>query len=70
MKNLKLKVIIGGILGITIISIILALTLDCVKYGVYIAFGDVAAIFMWILVGNYLVNDYQKTVDSYKNIKK
>lgn len=67
MKNLKLKVIIGGILGITIISIILALTLDCAKYGKYIAFGDVTAIFMWILVGNYIVNSYQKRINNYQN---
>lgn len=67
MKNLKLKVIIGGILGITIIAIILALTLDCVKYGLYIAFGNIAAQILWILVANYIVNDYQKTVDNYKN---
>lgn len=66
MKNLKLKVIIGGILGYTIISIILALIVDCAKYGAYIAYGDMVAIFMWILMANYLVNDYQKTVDNYK----
>jgi hypothetical protein len=58
MKNLKLKVIIGGILGITIISIIAALLLDCTKYGTYIAIFDIGSIFMWILVGNFIVNEY------------
>ena len=59
MKNLKLKVLIGGILGITITAIVAALVLDCKKYGVYIAFWDMGSIFMWILVGNFIVNSYQ-----------
>lgn len=65
MKNLKLKVIIGGILGISIISIIGALTLDCAKYGVYIALFDMLSIFMWVLVGNYIVNSYLNKVNKY-----
>ena len=58
MKNLKLKVIIGGILGITIISIIATLLLDCKKYGEHIALFDILSISMWILVGNFLVNEF------------
>ena len=60
MKNLKLKVIIGGIIGITITAIVAALLLDCKKYGVYIAIFDVNAILMWILVVNFIINKYQK----------
>lgn len=66
MKNLKLKVFIGGTLGITIISIILALTVNCAIYGKYIAFGDVTAIFMWLLVSNSIINSYQKRINNYQ----
>ena len=66
-KNIKLKIIIGGMLGITIISIIAALFLDLVQYGVYIAAFDVLGIFLWIVVGNYIANDYIKTIKKYKN---
>jgi len=65
-KNLKLKVICGGILGITIISIISALLLDCTEYGIYIAFFDVVAIFLWILVGNSISNDIINTMKKYE----
>lgn len=58
MKNLKVKVLIGGILGITIISLIAVLLLDCSKYGLYIVFFDVSSILMWILVGNYIINSH------------
>jgi len=69
MKNLKLKVIIGGIFGISIISIIGALLLDCTKYGVYIAFWDIGSILMWILVGNFLVNERLKQLKKYDYLK-
>lgn len=61
MKNFKLKILLTGILGITIISIILALTLNCQKYGFFIALFDMGSISMWLLVGNYIVDSYLKT---------
>jgi len=66
-KNIKLKIIIGGILGITIISIIAVLLMDCSIYGFYIVSFDVLATFMWIIVGNYLANDYIQMMKKYKN---
>jgi len=65
MKNLKLKVIIGGIIGITITAIVAALLLDCKKYGVYIAVWDAGTIFMWVLVSNLIVNQYINKVNKY-----
>lgn len=56
MKNFKLKVLLSGMLGITIIAIIAALTLDCKEFGVYIAAWDVMSILLWILVGNYIID--------------
>lgn len=66
-KNIKLKIIIGGILGITIISFIAALSMDCSIYGIYIASFDVLATLMWIIVGNYLANDYIQMMKKYEN---
>lgn len=60
MKNFKLKVLLSGMLVITIISIILAFTLDCQKYGVYIAWWDVSSILLWLLVGNYIIDSRHK----------
>jgi hypothetical protein len=64
MNNLKLKVIIFGISGIAIISIILALVLDIQKYGPYIAIWDILSSISWVFLGSYIVNSYlnhQKT---------
>ena len=46
-KNIKLKIIIGGMLGITIISIIALLLVDTVQFGDYIVAFDVFGILLW-----------------------
>lgn len=66
MINLKTKVIIAGLALNAIICIILALILDCSKYGIYIAAGDVLASILWILVGGAIVDDYLKKIKNYK----
>ena len=65
-KNIKLKIIIGGMLGITIISIIALLLVDTVQFGDYIVAFDVFGILLWIVVGNYIANDYIKTMKKYE----
>lgn len=60
MIKFKLKIILAGMLGITMIAIIAALTLDCKEWGVYIALWDVTSILLWIVVGNYIINGYLK----------
>jgi len=56
-NKIKQKVIIGGMLVTTIISIILAFVLDCEVFGLYIVIFDVSVILLWLPVGNYLVNE-------------
>jgi hypothetical protein len=60
MSDLKTKVIIGGLLSNAIICIILVLILDCLKYGVYIAAGDIIASILWLFVGSAIVDDYER----------
>jgi hypothetical protein len=58
--NLKSRILIIGIIVISIISLVAASLLNCTIYGTYIAIFDVVAIFMWIIVGNYVINSLKK----------
>jgi hypothetical protein len=66
MKNLKLKVIIGGLLLNGIICILLATFLPCdylinqISLGSVIATSNVVADILWILIANKIINDYLK----------
>lgn len=60
MSDLKIKVLIGGLFLNAIISIILALILDCSKVGIFILVGDVIASILWLLVGSAIVDEYEK----------
>jgi hypothetical protein len=60
MSDLKIKVLIGGLFLNAIISIILALILDCSKVGIFIFVGDVIASILWLLVGSAIVDDYER----------
>ena len=64
--NFKTKILIIGMVIITLISIVAASLLNCKIYGVYIVFFDILSTIMCILVGNYVINSYLAKNPIYK----
>lgn len=65
MRNLNLKTkvlayLIVGSAGITLISVILALLLNCEIYGLHIVIFDVLSILLWNLFGYFAIYRYLK----------
>ncbi len=69
MKKLKMYVTIAGVSLISIISIILAFSLDCKLYGVYIAIFDVLSIFLFIFLARFIINFYFKKIEQSQKFK-
>jgi ABC-type uncharacterized transport system permease subunit len=56
MKKLHLNILLIGIMLISISAIIGVIIFDCKKYGQHLAYYDVIAIFVWLIIGNIIIN--------------